>query len=158
MTAGVPSPISELTARFRQAIIKAYGPTHADLDPLVRRSDRADFQANLAMSLGKLVNKPPRDVAQELVSALDTADVCEKVEIAGPGFINLTLKNQFLDRLLARTLTDPRLGVSQVAVADTVVVDYGGPNVAKEMHVGHLRPCVIGDSLVRVLEFLGHRV
>lgn len=158
MTASVTSPLLELQARFRQAIIKAYGPAHAELDPLVRRSDRADFQANLAMSLGKLVKKPPRDVAQEIITALDVADVCEKVEIAGPGFINLTLKNQYLDSLLSRTLSDPRLGVTTVQKPDTVVVDYGGPNVAKEMHVGHLRPCVIGDCLVRVLDFVGHEV
>jgi arginyl-tRNA synthetase len=158
MTAAVTSPIAELGLRFRQAIIKVYGPAHAELDPLVRRSDRADFQANVAMSLGKLVKKPPREVAQGLVSALDVSDLCDKVEIAGPGFINLTLQNRYLDALLARTLTDPRLGVAQVTAPDTVVFDYGGPNVAKEMHVGHLRPCVIGDCLVRVLDFLGHRV
>jgi arginyl-tRNA synthetase len=158
MTASATSPLSELQARFRQAIIKAYGPAHADVDPLVRRSDRADFQANLAMSLGKLVKTPPRDVAQALIAALDVADVCEKVEVAGPGFINLTLKNEYLDKLLTQTLNDPRLGVATVPEPDTVVVDYGGPNVAKEMHVGHLRPCVIGDCLVRVLDFVGHRV
>jgi arginyl-tRNA synthetase len=158
MTASVTSPLIELQARFRQAIIKAYGPAHAELDPLVRRSDRADFQANLAMSLGKLVKKPPRDVAQDIIGALDVTDLCEKVEIAGPGFINLTLKNQYLDALLTQTLSDPRLGVGTVSKRDTVIVDYGGPNVAKEMHVGHLRPCVIGDCLVRVLDFVGHDV
>jgi arginyl-tRNA synthetase len=158
MTASVTSPLVELAARFRQAILETYGSAHADLDPLVRRSDRADFQANLAMSLGKLVKKPPREVAQALVDALQVSDICEQVEIAGPGFINLTLKNDYLDRLCSATLCDPRLGVGIVATPDTVVVDYGGPNVAKEMHVGHLRPCVIGDCLVRVLEFLGHKV
>jgi arginyl-tRNA synthetase len=158
MTAAVTSPIAELEARFRQAIIKAYGKDHADVNPLVRRSDRADFQANLAMSLGKLVKKPPRDVAQVLIAALDVAGVCEKVEVAGPGFINLTLRNDYLDRLLAQTLRDPRLGVATTERPDTVVFDYGGPNVAKEMHVGHLRPCVIGDCLVRVLDFVGHEV
>jgi arginyl-tRNA synthetase len=158
MTAAVTSPIAELEARFRQAIIKAYGKDHADVNPLVRRSDRADFQANLAMSLGKLVKKPPRDVAQELIAALDVAGVCEKVEVTGPGFINLTLRNDYLDRLLAQTLRDPRLGVATTERPDTVVFDYGGPNVAKEMHVGHLRPCVIGDCLVRVLDFVGHEV
>lgn len=158
MTAAVRSPIAELEARFRQAIIQVYGAEHADVNPLVRRSDRADFQANLAMSLGKLVKKPPRDVAQELIAALDVAGVCEKVEVAGPGFINLTLTNGYLDRLLGQTSSDPRLGVGTVEKPDTVVVDYGGPNVAKEMHVGHLRPCVIGDCLVRVLDFVGHQV
>ncbi len=159
MTASATSPLAELGSRFRQAIVKAYGPTHADVDPLVRRSDRADFQANLAMSLGKLLGKKnPRECAQELVAALDVADLCEKVEIAGPGFINLTLKNEYLSGLLTSIAADPRLGASTTPQPQTVVVDYGGPNVAKEMHVGHLRPCVIGDCLVRVLDFVGHRV
>ncbi|HEX2872771.1 MAG TPA: arginine--tRNA ligase [Polyangiaceae bacterium] len=158
MTDVVKSPQQELAERFQQAVSSAFGPEHAGVDPLVRRSDRADFQANLAMSLGKSLKRPPRDVAQALIAALKAEDICEKVEIAGPGFINLTLKNDYLDRLLAQTLRDPRLGVGTTAQPDTVVVDYGGPNVAKEMHVGHLRPCVIGDCLVRVLEFSGHRV
>ena len=158
MTDVVKSPQLELAERFQQAVSSAFGPEHAGVDPLVRRSDRADFQANLAMSLGKSLKRPPRDVAQALIAALKADDICEKVEIAGPGFINLTLKNDYLDRLLAQTLRDPRLGVGTTTQPDTVVVDYGGPNVAKEMHVGHLRPCVIGDCLVRVLEFSGHRV
>jgi arginyl-tRNA synthetase len=158
MTDVVKSPQLELAERFQQAVSSAFGPEHAGVDPLVRRSDRADFQANLAMSLGKSLKRPPRDVAQALIGALKADDICEKVEIAGPGFINLTLKNDYLDRLLAQTLRDPRLGVGTTTQPDTVVVDYGGPNVAKEMHVGHLRPCVIGDCLVRVLEFSGHRV
>jgi arginyl-tRNA synthetase len=158
MTAAVKSPLQELAERFRQAVSSAFGPEHAGVDPLVRRSDRADFQANLAMSLGKSLKRPPRDVAQALIQALKVDDICDKVEIAGPGFINVTLKNSYFDRLLAATLQDPRLGVATTKQPDTVVVDYGGPNVAKEMHVGHLRPCVIGDCLVRVLEFLGHHV
>jgi arginyl-tRNA synthetase len=159
MTASVSPPLIELQARFRQAVIQAYGHAHADVDPLVRRSDRADFQANLAMSLSKLVGvKNPREVAQALVAALEVTDLCDKVEIAGPGFINLTLKNEYLDRLLQQTSVDPRFGVARATKLDTVVFDYGGPNVAKEMHVGHLRPCAIGDCLVRVLDFVGHRV
>ena len=158
MTDAVKSPQQELAERFQQAVSSAFGPEHAGLDPLVRRSDRADFQANLAMSLGKSLKRPPRDVAQALLGVLKVEDLCDKVEIAGPGFINLTLKNSYFDRLLAATLHDPRLGVAATTQPDTVVVDYGGPNVAKEMHVGHLRPCVIGDCLVRVLEFSGHHV
>jgi arginyl-tRNA synthetase len=158
MTDAVKSPLQELAERFQQAVTSAFGPEHAGVDPLVRRSDRADFQANLAMSLGKTLKRPPRDVAQALLGALAADDICEKVEIAGPGFVNLTLKNGYLDQLLAATLRDPRLGVPRTSSPDTVVVDYGGPNVAKEMHVGHLRPCVIGDCLVRVLDFAGHRV
>ena len=158
MTDAVKPPQQELAERFQQAVTRAFGPEHAALDPLVRRSDRADFQANLAMSLGKSLKQPPRDVAQALIAALQVADICDKVEVAGPGFINLTLKNSYFDGLLATTLGDPRLGVGATTKPDTVVVDYGGPNVAKEMHVGHVRPCVIGDCLVRVLEFSGHRV
>ncbi|RYZ09258.1 MAG: arginine--tRNA ligase [Myxococcales bacterium] len=152
------SPQQELAQRFQQAVAKAFGPEHAGMDPLVRRSDRADLQANLAMSLGKALKKPPREVAQALLSALDAADLCEKLEIAGPGFINVTLKNEYLNGLLTRTLGDERLGVPTSPEPQTVVVDYASPNVAKEMHVGHLRPCVIGDCLVRVLAFAGHRV
>ncbi len=158
MTDAVKLPLPELAERFRQAVSTAFGSEHAGLDPLVRRSDRADFQANLAMSLGKVLKQPPRDVAQALIAALKVDDICDKVESAGPGFINLTLKNSYLDTLLAATFADPRLGVATTQKPDTVVVDYGGPNVAKEMHVGHLRPCVIGDCLVRVLEFAGHHV
>jgi arginyl-tRNA synthetase len=158
MTFALKPPLQELAERFQQAVLRAFGPEHAGLDPLVRRSDRADYQANLAMSLGKALKKPPREVAQALVSALASDDICEKVEVAGPGFINLTLKNAYLDQLLEATLRDERLGVPLTKTPETVIVDYGGPNVAKEMHVGHLRPCVIGDCLVRVLAFSGHRV
>jgi len=158
MTFAVKPPLQELAERFHQAVARAFGAEHAATDPLVRRSDRADFQANLAMSLGKSLKQPPRNVAQALVAALRVDDICDRVEVAGPGFINLTLKNSYFDALLAATLADARLGVGTTATPDTVVVDYGGPNVAKEMHVGHLRPCVIGDCLVRVLEFSGHRV
>jgi arginyl-tRNA synthetase len=158
MTDAVKPPLQELAERFQQAVARAFGPEHAQLDPLVRRSDRADFQVNLAMSLGKTLKMPPRQVAGELLAALQVDDICEKVEIAGPGFINVTLKNDYLARLASATLLDARLGVPKARKPETVVVDYGGPNVAKEMHVGHVRPCDIGDCLVRVLEFAGHRV
>lgn len=158
MTSQFTPPQRELEQRFKQATERAFGAAYAELDPLVRRSERADFQANLAMSLGKALKKPPREVAQTLIEKLAIDGVCSKVEIAGPGFINLTLDNAYLGRLLVALGGDERLGVPRVDVPDTVVVDYGGPNVAKEMHVGHLRPCVIGDCLVRVLDFLGHRV
>src|SRR6188768_4063123 len=104
MTDAIQSPQLELAQRFQQAVAKAFGPEHAGMDPLVRRSERADFQANLAMSLGKAVKKPPREVAQALLDALDAEDLCEKLEIAGPGFINVTLKDSYLGRLLTRTL------------------------------------------------------
>ncbi len=158
MTVAQKPPLAELEQRLRAAAKLAFGEEYAQLDPLVRRSDRADFQANLAMSLAKRLGRPPREVAQALVATLSVADLCDAVEIAGPGFINLTLKNQYLSELLTLALRDPRLGVGCVTKPDTVVIDYVGPNVAKEMHVGHIRPCVIGDCLARVLEFLGHKL
>jgi len=159
MTVAIKPPQQELTDRFRDAVARAFGAEHAEIDPLVRRSDRADFQANLAMSLAKRVGiKNPREAAEKVLAAFDAQGVCEKLEIAGPGFINVTLSNAYLEGLLQTTARDPRFGVAKAAKAETVVIDYGSPNVAKEMHVGHLRPCVIGDCLVRVLDFAGHRV
>jgi arginyl-tRNA synthetase len=117
-----------------------------------------DYQANLAMPLGKRLGKPPREVAGQVVSNLQVADICEPPEIAGPGFINLRIKGDFLTRQLKRALDDrERLGVAAVAHPKTYVLDYSSPNVAKPMHVGHIRSTVIGDALYRVLEFLGHR-
>jgi arginyl-tRNA synthetase len=118
-----------------------------------------DYQANCAMPLGKRLGKPPRDIASQLVGALNVADFCDPPEIAGPGFINLRLKDAWLAAQLGETSRDiERLGVARAAVARTVVVDYSGPNVAKPMHVGHIRSTVIGAALYRILKFLGHRV
>ncbi len=118
-----------------------------------------DYQANCAMPLGKRLGKPPREIANQLIAALDVADMCEPPEIAGPGFINLRLKDEWLKSQLSATLADAeRLGVPQAAEPRTVVVDYSSPNVAKPMHVGHIRSTVIGDALYRILKFMGHRV
>jgi arginyl-tRNA synthetase len=127
-------------------------------DPVVRRSDRADYQVNGSMALAKKTGRPPRDLAQEIVARVDLGDIAHPPEIAGPGFINVTLQDAFLARALQETAADPYLGVSRAAVTETVVVDYSAPNVAKEMHVGHLRSTIIGDALVRVLEYVGHDV
>jgi len=127
------------------------------VDPVVRPSDRADAQANGALALAKELGRSPRDVAADVVAAADLAGVAE-LEVAGPGFINVTFTAAFVAEQLAEAAADLRLGVRTADHPETVVVDYSAPNVAKEMHVGHLRTTVIGDSIVRLFDFLGHRV
>ncbi len=129
-----------------------------DADPVVRPSDRADAQVNGALPLAKQMGTNPREVAQRVVDSGVLADVCSEVEIAGPGFINLTFTDTFLAAQLQSVALDDRLGCPPASTPRTVVVDYSAPNVAKEMHVGHLRSTVIGDALVRLHEFAGHRV
>ena len=129
-----------------------------DSDPVVRRSDRADAQVNGSLALAKALGKSPREVAQIVLDAVDLTNVCSATEIAGPGFINVTFSNEFLARELVAAADDIRLGVRNAPAKLKVVVDYSAPNVAKEMHVGHLRSTVIGDALVRMLEFVGHSV
>jgi arginyl-tRNA synthetase len=144
--------------RLQSAVAKAFGAEHASVDPMVRRSERADFQADLAMGLAKTLKRPPRQVAEAVVAAADFMDVADRVEIAGPGFINFTVKAGFLESALGEVASDERLGVPLAVTKDRVVIDYSAPNVAKEMHVGHLRSTIIGDALARVLEFAGHEV
>ena len=117
-----------------------------------------DYQANCAMPLGKKLGQPPRQIAAQIVQQLDIADFCEPPEIAGPGFINLRLKEDWLAAQVNAILDDDRLGVSAVAEPRHVIVDYSSPNVAKPMHVGHLRSSVIGDAICRILRFAGHKV
>ena len=150
-------PSVVLSERFAGALA-SLDEALAGADPVVRRSDRADYQVNGSMALAKKTGRPPRDLAQELVARVDLTGIALPPEIAGPGFINVTLEDAFLARALAETAADPRLGVTSAATTETVVVDYSAPNVAKEMHVGHLRSTIIGDALVRVLEFVGHKV
>jgi arginyl-tRNA synthetase len=127
------------------------------VDPVVRPSDRADAQANGALALAKELGRSPRDVAADVVAAADLAGVAE-LEVAGPGFINVTFAAGFVAAQLAEVAADPKLGVRPTEHPETVVVDYSHPNVAKEMHVGHLRTTVIGDSIARLFVFLGHHV
>ncbi|NNE11772.1 MAG: arginine--tRNA ligase [Ilumatobacter sp.] len=128
------------------------------VDPVVRPSDRADAQVNGALPLAKQLGTNPREIAQRVVDSGALAAVCSGLEIAGPGFVNLTFSDDFLASELRAVATDERLGVVPAAVQRRAIVDYSAPNVAKEMHAGHLRTTVIGDALVRMLEFQGDRV
>lgn len=144
--------------RISAAVARLYPDVVEPLDTSARPSDHADAQVNVALGLAKRVGKSPRDVAKELVDHLDIRDVCSKVEIAGPGFLNLTYDNTYLATVLAQMSSDAGLGVVQAHEPEHIVIDYSAPNVAKEMHVGHLRSTVIGDALVRMCERVGHRV
>ena len=152
--------LSELRGRFAVALDPLAADT-TELVDLVRPSQDAkfgDYQANCAMPLGKKLGRSPREVATEIVSRLTVDDLCEPPQIAGPGFINLRLREDYVARQVEATCTDERLGVEAASEPKTFIIDYSSPNVAKPMHVGHIRSTVIGDSLYRVLSFLGHRV
>jgi len=133
----------------------------AGVDPELRPATKPQFghfQSNVALRLAKSEGRPPREVAARIVSELDLDDVCEPLEIAGPGFINFRLKTSVLAGTVTELLADPASGVSTTGAPQVVVIDYSAPNVAKQMHVGHLRSTIIGDCLNRVLSAVGHHV
>lgn len=150
--------LGELRSRFA-AVLVDYTPDPTELLDMIRPAQDAkfgDYQANFAMPLGKRLSRPPRELAAEIVARVALDDLCEVPEVAGPGFINLRFRDESLSGALVATLADPRLGVPEVQPRRTYVVDFSAPNVAKPMHVGHIRSTVIGDSLDRLLAFLGH--
>lgn len=147
-----------LSEKVRQALIAAGAP--ADCEPQIRQSAKSqfgDYQANGVMTVAKKLGMAPRQLAEQVLSHLDLNHIAKRVEIAGPGFINIFLDPQFLAENVNRALQSERLGVIQPP-KQTIVIDYSAPNVAKEMHVGHLRSTIIGDAAARTLEFLGHKV
>lgn len=145
-------PTSVLTERFAAAIERALG---LQADPVVRPSGQAkfgDYQVNGAMALGKKVGQPPREIAQQLLDAVELEGIAAKTEIAGPGFVNVWLDDRFVVECLGGVADPPPVATQ------TIVIDYSSPNLAKEMHVGHLRSTIIGDALARMFEWLGHTV
>ncbi|MDN5380531.1 arginine--tRNA ligase [Streptomyces sp. LB8] len=155
--------VTSLTSAVHQRLASALSaalPENADADPLLRRSDRADFQANGILALAKKAKANPRELATQVVEHVVTGDVIRSVEVSGPGFLNIMVTDRAIMENLAARAADPegRLGVPYAERPGTTVVDYAQPNVAKEMHVGHLRSAVIGDSVVKLLEFTGENV
>ncbi|HET6356880.1 arginine--tRNA ligase [Streptomyces sp. NPDC002659] len=155
--ASVPSLASTVQQRLADALSAAL-PEAGSADPLLRRSDRADFQANGILALAKKLKGNPRELAAKVVGGLSTGDLIEEIEVSGPGFLNITLTDEAIVKTLAARATDDRLGVPDAQNPGTTVIDYAQPNVAKEMHVGHLRSAVIGDAMVQILEFAGEKV
>src|ERR1700744_4931181 len=151
-------PQQVLGARVRDALVAAYGADYADADPLIRPSSFGDLQSNAALPLSKRLGRAPRDIAAEIVGHLDVGDICEPPVVSGPGFINFPLRPEWISGAVTALLADPRLGVPLADRPQTVVVDYSSPNIAKEMHVGHLRATIVGDAIVQVLELAGHHV
>lgn len=154
--------VTSLTASVHQRLADALSaalPEAGTADPLLRRSDRADYQANGILALAKKAKANPRELATKVVDAIDAPDLLKDVEVSGPGFLNVTVTDKAItENLAARAADGERLGVPYAEQAGTTVVDWAQPNVAKEMHVGHLRNSVIGNSVVKILEFTGEKV
>ncbi|RLU79450.1 arginine--tRNA ligase [Streptomyces griseocarneus] len=155
--ASVPSLASSLHQRLADALSAAL-PEAGAADPLLRRSDRADFQANGMLALAKKLGGNPRELAGKVVEGLPSGELIDKVEVSGPGFLNITVTDRAITETLAARAADERLGVPVMEKPGTTVIDWAQPNVAKEMHVGHLRSAVIGDAVVKILEFAGEKV
>ncbi|MGW0945019.1 arginine--tRNA ligase [Streptomyces sp. NPDC002623] len=154
----VPSLTDQVHQRLADALASTL-PEADGVDPLLRRSDRADFQANGILALAKKAKANPRELATQVVANVTTGDVIGEIEVSGPGFLNVTITDRAItENLAARYADEARLGVPHAAHAGTTVIDYAQPNVAKEMHVGHLRSAVIGDAMVQILEFTGESV
>jgi arginyl-tRNA synthetase len=157
----MPSILEKLQTAVSQALVDAFGEELADVDPLVVAASNpkfGDYQSNVALALPKQLKQAPRAIAEQIIPKLEVDEMCETPEIAGAGFINFTLKPTYLAILLKKIYPDERLGIEKITKPQKVVVDFSSPNIAKEMHVGHLRSTIIGDSIARILEFRGYDV
>lgn len=153
--------INDIRVRLKDAAIKAFGAELDAVEPAVDNASNpafGDFQSNLALTLSKQLKQQPRQIAEKIVDNLTFDGICEPPTIAGPGFINIRLKKEFLESQLNKLKNDKRIGVAMPVKPKNVVVDMSSPNIAKEMHVGHLRSTIIGDSIARTYDFLGHKV
>jgi arginyl-tRNA synthetase len=155
------SLIEQLNERFSEALVDAFGSELAGVDPLLCVASNpkfGDFQSNIALSLAKQLGQQPRAIAQQIVDRLKIDDFCETPSLAGPGFINITLKPAYVEDRLNSIQKDVDLGVEKAKHSQKIIVDFSSPNIAKEMHVGHLRSTIIGDCIARILEFRGYDV
>ncbi|MCY7276448.1 MAG: arginine--tRNA ligase [Phormidesmis sp. CAN_BIN44] len=153
--------VAQLKTCFEQALVAAFGEAFAETDPMLVPTSNpkfGDYQSNAPMALAKRLGKAPRAIAEELIQQLDVSEFCLLPAIAGAGFINFTLKPEYLEARLSAFQVDDRLGVEAVKKPKRTIVDFSSPNIAKEMHVGHLRSTIIGDCIARILEFQGHEV
>jgi len=153
--------VNSIKERLKTAAVKSFGAELEGIDPIVDAASNptfGDFQSNLALTLSKQLKQPPRAIAEQIVAKFDGESLCDAPTVAGPGFINIRLKQQYLEGLINAVKKDERLGVAVPAKIKTVIVDMSSPNIAKEMHVGHLRSTIIGESIARTYKFLGHKV
>ncbi|MBU6452050.1 MAG: arginine--tRNA ligase [Cyanobacteria bacterium REEB67] len=153
--------VSNIKARLKDAAVKTFGDSLAEISPVVDATSNptfGDFQSNIALTLAKQLKQPPRAVAEQIAAAFAADDMCEAPSVAGPGFINIKLKKEYLESRLNAIKKDERLGIARPAAPRSVIVDMSSPNIAKEMHVGHLRSTIIGESIARTYEFLGHKL
>ncbi|YAI82688.1 MAG: arginine--tRNA ligase [cyanobacterium endosymbiont of Rhopalodia sterrenbergii] len=151
----------QLTQYFCQALVNAFGIDLAEIDPLVIPASNpkfGDYQSNVALVLAQKLGETPRDIAKKIIDNLVLEGLGEPPTIAGPGFINIKLKITYVESQLKASRSDFRLGIEEIGLSQKVIVDFSSPNIAKEMHVGHLRSTIIGDCIARTLEFRGHQV
>lgn len=151
------TPQALLAEKLSDAVLPQFPDANIQVGPATD-TRFGDYQSNVAMTVAKAARRNPREVAAEIISRLNLADISEKPEIAGPGFINFRLKTHWLGQQFSQLAADDRLGIPPLEKPKKYVIDFSSPNVAKPMHIGHLRSTILGDTLARIAEFLGHSV